>query len=275
MLLRRFFRMVSLDEMLRLSGLDVPVVGRPPVAVTFDDGCDLMRSGAEDVLDELGVRATHFVVVACVGNQHLMWQHKFSAIRAVRGDATFLREFHRLCERVLPGVDLRGIDEQTSLTLVWPMSRKDEYADALWKACEMPPLEEFLEEYRPYVDWAGLERWRRAGHQVGLHTRTHPFCSRLATEEIQAEIVEPIQELRGRLGVDSVPFAYPFGDRLGREQEDETSAVGRPSCMLGIRGLSRRGTPLHRLDRAPAEAGVSASVFGRPLLKALRDRKTD
>jgi peptidoglycan/xylan/chitin deacetylase (PgdA/CDA1 family) len=269
--LRRHFRPVSLDELLHFNSAD-EAVGKPLIAVTFDDGCELTKSGAVDVLDEIGIPATTFVVLACVGNRHLMWQHKFSAILALRGDDVFVQEFNRLAEKVAPGSSIQSPEGQTFQTRLWPMGRKDEYAEALWQTCDMPPVEEFLQEHLPYVDWPDLEDWRRRGHQVGLHTRTHPFCSRLTTAEVEAELVEPARELRDRLRLSSVPFAYPFGDRLPREREGEVAAMGRLSCLLGINGLSPRGTPPCHLRRANAEVGVNDSVFALPLLRAVRGR---
>jgi len=267
----RYFRPVSLDEVLRANDAG-ETEGKPPIAVTFDDGSDLAGSGAADVLGDLGIPATTFVVLACVGNRHLMWQHKCSAIQGMRGDDIFVRQFNRLTEKLAPGSSVRSPKEHVARARLWPMERKDEYADALWKACDMPLVGEFLEEHKPYVNWDDLEDWRRRGHEIGLHTRTHPFCSRLNAREIEAEIVEPARELRERLHLTSVPFAYPFGDRLPREQEEGVAAMGRLSCLLGIRGLSPRGTPPYHLDRARAEAGLHDSVFGRPLLHAGAER---
>src|SRR4030095_2132819 len=124
--------------------------------------------------------------------------------------------------------------------------------------------------HRPYVNWDDLEDWRRRGHEIGLHTRTHPFCSRLNGGEIEVEIVEPARELRERLRLTSVPFAYPFGDRLPQEQEEGVAERWRLSCVRGVRDLRRRGPPPSPLDRARAESGLNDPVFGRPLLSAVR-----
>jgi peptidoglycan/xylan/chitin deacetylase (PgdA/CDA1 family) len=268
--LRHYFKPVSLSEALRFNA-GSEKADEPIVAVTFDDGYDLTRGGVTDVLDELGIPATTFIVSACVDNRHLMWQHKFSAIRFLRGSDTFVEKFNRLAEKIVPGSSIRSADEQTDRTYLWPMARKDEYAAALWEACDMPPCEEFIDEHRPYVDWADLEDWSRRGHEVGLHTSSHPFCSRLTTAEIEEEIIEPARQLRGRLRVNSVPFAYPFGNRLPRAREGEVAELGRLSCLLGINGISVQGTPPYHLERARAEAGLSESVFVRPLVKAVQN----
>jgi len=270
-ILARHFKPVSLDNVLRFNAEEAST-DEALVAVTFDDGCDLTRCGAADVLDEMGIPATTFVVSSCVGNRHLMWQHKFSAIHHLRGEDLFVREFNRLAETITPGSSIGRAAEQTARTCDWPMSRKDEYADALWKACDMPPCDELLEEHRPYASWDELAEWQRRGHQVGLHTRTHPFCSRLSSTEIEAEIIKPARDLCDRLDLSSVPFAYPFGNRLPRTTEQELSASDRLTCLLGIDGLSTRGTPPCDLERARAESGLDDSLFVRPLVRALRGR---
>jgi peptidoglycan/xylan/chitin deacetylase (PgdA/CDA1 family) len=268
-LLSRHFEPVSLDRILRFNQADRKV-GKPLVAVTFDDGCDLTRSGATEILDELKIPATTFVVLACVGNRHVMWQHKLSAIRGLRGDDVFVPEFNRVSARVAPGSKLAASGQHVTGTRQWPMDRKDEYADAVWQACGMPPVDEFLEEHRPYVDWRDLDDWRRRGHSVGLHTRTHPFCSRLTSEQIQNELVDAARELRERLDAPAVSFAYPFGNRLPQDMEHGVARRAGFPCMLGINGLSRQGTPPYRLNRVAGEAGLDASMFFRPLWKAAR-----
>src|SRR5262249_3036592 len=62
-----------------------------------------------------------------------------------------------------------------SASMGWAMERKEELVDTLWKACDMPPLHEFLDEHQPYFTRDGLKRWLAAGHGVGLHTASHPF----------------------------------------------------------------------------------------------------
>lgn len=272
-LLCRYFSPISLCQLLDLNARGEVAQG-PLFAVTFDDGCDLTRSGATDVLDSLGIPATTFVVLDCVGNRHLMWQHKFSAIRAARGDDVFVREFNRVASTVRPGTAISSAAQQVSVSRTWPMRRKDEYADEIWRACDMPSVQEFLAAERPYVDWEDLEDWQRRGHDVGLHTKTHPFCSRLDADQIVDEIKEPAVVLAKRIGRSAVPFAYPFGDRLAEDTAKDVLGDASVSCLLGIDGLSALGTPAHHLGRACGEEDVNVSVFARPLANAVRSSIT-
>ena len=259
--LREHFRFASLAQV--IAGRDD--AKKPLLALTFDDGFDLIASGVADVLELYGATATTFVITSCIDNEALMWRNKLSVIRALVDESVYVARYNELMrERGYPPV-ARGRMLQAA-SLAWPAGEKDELADALWASCDLPPVATVLAEYRPYFTWEGLERWLERGHDVGLHTATHPMCSRLDAAGIHAEIVEPAQLLRRRLGLESVPFSYPFGRRLPEAVERELYEQGVFSCAVGINGFAAVATPPYRLERACAEQGLGLSVFGRALL---------
>lgn len=156
-------------------------------------------------------------------------------------------------------------------SLDWPAKLKDSLADELWVRCSMPPISEYLAEHRPYFTWDELRSWIKAGHGVGLHTRSHPLCSILSSSEIEDEICNPARELRQRLGLSFLPFSYPFGDRLPEEVEREILDEGLVDCIFGIQRVNSKGADMHQIERAGAEeAGVCWPLYGRPLLSGLR-----
>lgn len=262
------FDLVSLAELLAFNQGN-RAGARPPLAVCFDDGCDMIRSGAADVLDALGVPATMFVVTACIDNRHLMWMHKLQAIAVTRGADQLVLAYNRLMAKTGAGPEIGARGELTAAVWCWPMARKEEYVDALYQGCAMPPVEAYLDEHRPYMTWAELRAWQERGHTVGLHTRTHPFCDRLAAADFAAEIVAPAGELRRVLGIDFLPFAYPFGNRLATAPEAQVADEAELGCMLGVAGLSPRGTDPRHLDRVSAEDGLERSLFGKPVFETL------
>jgi peptidoglycan/xylan/chitin deacetylase (PgdA/CDA1 family) len=264
-----FFDFVNIERILADGHAGA---ARPRLHLTFDDGFDLVTSGAVDVLDSLGIAATVFVNTACLSNAHLLWQHSSSAIQSTRGNAVFVKELNALQARTGQAVRIDSADRQIEAMRFWPADRKDEYAALLWEACDMPPVAEFLEEHKPYMDWAALRNWLRRGHAVGFHTHSHPFCSRLSDDQIETEILTPVQQLNEQLRQDSVPFAYPFGDRLPPEKEARVKASGSFSCLLGTGGFSRRGTSPFELERVEAKSSIDAEIFGRPIIRAIRQR---
>lgn len=271
MILRECFEFVSLESMLSFNKR-VTSTQRPLLALTFDDGFDLHDAGASDVLADLRIPATTFVTTGCIGNDKLMWQHKFAAIHHQRGSASFVAQFNEFAQLIGINHQISSFSETSLAISKWPMKRKEEYADELWRRCQMPPINEYLDEVRPYFTWEGLESWIRGGNSVGLHTYSHPFCSKLDAQEIVEEIDHAAEELSRRLGLLShaLPFAYPFGDRLPAAEEKALVDRLNLSCILGVNGLSLRGTPPHQLERAGVDIGVDKPVFGSPLINALR-----
>jgi len=97
------------------------------LAVTFDDGFDLVRSGALEVLNAHGVRATTFVLTAMLDNRGLMWRNKLSAIQTLRPEEAYVSANNRLMASVgCPGI--RDATEFLSAAMRWDMGRKEELA---------------------------------------------------------------------------------------------------------------------------------------------------
>jgi peptidoglycan/xylan/chitin deacetylase (PgdA/CDA1 family) len=239
------------------------------LAVTFDDGFDMVTSGGLDVLTAHGVKATTFVLTAMLGNRGLMWRNKLSAIVTLRPAHACVGAYNRVMDRVgLPRI--RDVSDLLGAAMAWDMARKDELADALWAGCDMPPLHEYLDEHRPYLTDETAARWLAEGHAIGLHTATHPDCSKLDAEGVRAEILDPARELCDRLGRASVTFSYPFGRRCAAAHERLLRDSVPIDCALGIRGLSPPGTDRFRLERASIEADMRFSVYGKALLGAPR-----
>lgn len=268
-ILARRFQFVSLETLLQNKEPDN--ADKPYLVLTFDDGFDLTAGGATDVMDELGIQATVFVNTALVNYQQLMWQHRFSAIRHKCGDDIFVKQFNQLQEKWGNPDRLNQAYAQIYVTHNWSMDKKDEYVDELWQSCHMPPMDEMLNEERPYFDWDGLQQWLERGHGVGLHTHTHPFCSLLDDVLIQSELINPAIEVKERLGLTELSFAYPFGERLRPEHEQAIIDQDIFTCLLGTSDVfSPLKTDPNALVRVEAEAGIDQEVFGKAVIRATK-----
>jgi peptidoglycan/xylan/chitin deacetylase (PgdA/CDA1 family) len=246
----------------------------PLLAVTFDDGFDLVGTGAKAVLDAHGAKATVFVLTDFLDNRGLMWRNKLSAIRALRPPDAYVPEYNRVTTQV-GAPPIRAASELMGAAMGWEMARKDELADALWEACDMPPLAEYLDEHRPYLSREQLATWIADGHAVGLHTATHPDCSRLDAEGVRAEILEPARALSQELGAAPLHFSFPFGRRVRPGLAPLLERDGLLACALGIRGFAPTGTSPMRLERASIEGDMRFSVYGKAFLDFPRASATN
>jgi hypothetical protein len=155
-------------------------------------------------------------------------------------------------------------------TSKWDMQKKDAWAAELWQDCGLPSVSNYLAERKPYFDWDGLRRWVAAGHSVGLHTHTHPYCSNLRPEDIEAEILGPARMLEDKLGVKDLSLSYPFGDRLPATIEATLDRDGVFRSFLGIKGFVRSGTPRVALERTGIEsANIDWAIFAPRVWPAL------
>ncbi|HEU5123473.1 MAG TPA: polysaccharide deacetylase family protein [Verrucomicrobiae bacterium] len=239
-------------------------------ALTFDDGFDLSSPELLQTLADFKVTATTLITTACLDNQHLMWRNKLSVIRETVSAYRYLQEYNRLM-REASYPEISSPDQLMSASFEWRMSRKDELATELWNRCGLAPVENYLAKEQPYFTRKTLKTWLQAGHSVGLHTHTHPRCSRLSREEIETEIVEPARRLKQEFQLEQLPFSYPFGDRLSPDIESEVIAAAGLSCALGIQGFSSSATPPLSLEREGLEkSGADWVTLGKALLRGIR-----
>jgi peptidoglycan/xylan/chitin deacetylase (PgdA/CDA1 family) len=198
--LSRVFTFAPLSEVIADGQDQSNSSKKPKIAITFDDGLDLRQTGVMQVLSRFGVSATTFVITACVNNCELMWRHKLSAIQSLVSGETCVAEYNQMAGR--RGLStIRSTTQLMDATSRWEMKAKDSLASELWEHCPVPPVSEYLSTYKPYFDWEGLRHWLGAGHSVGFHTHSHPYCARLQPADIEAELVRPAMDLKDKLGL--------------------------------------------------------------------------
>ncbi len=259
--LSEYFTFVPLNDVL-CSREGQETAGRSTLAITFDDGLDLIRSGVVEVLEKWKIEATVFLNTAAVGNTRLLWNHQLEIMEGEHG-------LHRLRQDMLAAGIGAASMSLPAMMKACPPGDRDRLCSTVWELLGMDDVNSYLRR-RPYMDWYEIDEWVARGHEVGSHSESHPYCSTLTAAQIQDEVVRPVQALSRRYGRKTVPFAYPFGDRLPRDVEERLMSTGMFSCLLGIGGLSAKGVEAHLLDRANAEYGVNDGVFGRMLYRAAR-----
>jgi peptidoglycan/xylan/chitin deacetylase (PgdA/CDA1 family) len=64
----------------------------------------------------------------------------------------------------------------------------------------------------PLMDEAQVRDWLATGQQIGSHTRTHPWLTRLSRADAREEISGSKKALENRFGLMVENFCYPYGD---------------------------------------------------------------
>jgi len=83
-------------------------------------------------------------------------------------------------------------------------------ADLLGKSNQWDvPLGEAQE---PMMDASQVEEWLAAGHDIGSHTLTHPYLTRLTRQQAAEEIMASRKKLEDLFSRPIGHFCYPFGD---------------------------------------------------------------
>ncbi len=114
--------------------------------------------------------------------------------------------------RSLPIYSVERTDKKLSISFdcAWGVEHTDALLSAMERAgvrCTFFAVEFWVKKYPEFV-----EKIIAAGHEMGTHSRTHPYMSKLSKEEIVSELTtskEAIERLTGRK---VTLFRPPYGD---------------------------------------------------------------
>ena len=86
--------------------------------------------------------------------------------------------------------------------------------------------------------WDHVRALVKAGHEIGIHTVTHPSMAHETADRMTAEVREARKRIRDETGVDATLFAYPYGGA------DNFSAATR--AALAGEGITAACTTIER-----------------------------
>jgi peptidoglycan/xylan/chitin deacetylase (PgdA/CDA1 family) len=96
-----------------------------------------------------------------------------------------------------------------------------------------------------------IRDWLAAGHQIGSHSLTHPFLSRLSAEQARQEIGASKKKLEDMFGIDVRHFCYPYGD-WNPLVRDLTEAAGYKTACTTEFGVHTPAESPYALKRITA-----------------------
>lgn len=240
------------------------------ISFTFDDGFSECYSTIAPILHDEGLTATFFLIENTIDNRDLMWRNKLICIQRHTSDSVLKKSLAQL----IGITSTKAPVNIMSISRKWKNSDKDDIANNLWDASGLPPLNEWLEEHKPYLTTAQIFELLDAGFDIGGHSKSHPLCSQLSYAELEEEVTASTQRLGQKFEREICLFSYPFGDRAPQEYEERILQKNSVSCLLGVCDTARNGSDYRRWERQGLE-GRGDRAVARYLLGPFKNRVID
>ena len=114
--------------------------------------------------------------------------------------------------RSLPiySVEIQEKKISISFDCAWGVEYTDKLLDIMQKngvRCTFFAVQFWVEKYPEFV-----EKIVNAGHEIGTHSRTHPYMSKLTETQIRDELTTSIQAIENLTGKKVTLFRPPYGD---------------------------------------------------------------
>jgi peptidoglycan/xylan/chitin deacetylase (PgdA/CDA1 family) len=103
----------------------------------------------------------------------------------------------------------------------------------------------------PLMDESHVRTWLAAGQEIGAHTCTHPWLTKISRGAAREEIVASKKSLEDRFGVRVDHFCYPYGD-WNEPVRDQVMAAGYLTACTTRAGVNLPGSPPFELKRFTA-----------------------
>jgi peptidoglycan/xylan/chitin deacetylase (PgdA/CDA1 family) len=256
LLARLGFAPVTIRE--GLAWLGAAAEGRR-VALSFDDGYRDNVALALPRLQRYGARATFFLTAGLIEQRLPPWWDRLA---------------HRIEHAAVPAIEWTIEGDTARLPLGAFAERRAALARLLPVMRVAPELQERrLQELGDRLrvtgepgcelaTWDELGALAAAGMEVGAHSLTHPFLSRLSPERQDAEIGGAVEVIERRMGIRPEGMAYPGGDY----DAATLAACARLDLRYAVttrRADARPGDAPFEVPRRGLSEGACLGPFGR------------
>ena len=259
--LQRHFRVLPLRE--AVKELASGNIGRPTVALTFDDGYQNNHDVALPILRDFGLPATVFLVTNLVGSNDTLWFCRLN-------QAVTLTRCRNLSWRGYKfSLSTREARSKTSALLQRFLKRlpHDEMlagvGEILLSLGSDP--QEPVKRDSPYrmLDIQAIQTMAKSGLiDFGAHTISHMILSRAPNRDrLQAEILNSIRETERLAGTPCRTFAYPNGgsEDYGVDDTRLLEQMGIDVAVTTIPGPNTQRTSTLELRRYGVSVDCSRS----------------
>jgi peptidoglycan/xylan/chitin deacetylase (PgdA/CDA1 family) len=224
-------------EVVPLASLLLPA-DHDRAALTFDDGYADVAGTARPILESAGLPATVFVVADAVDGEAELWWDRLERL-----------VFQALARRASLDVAVDGRRLRVDMRSAAGRERAHRALYVRLRRLPLAAIERFLDDLGGDADPGPRDAYRIVRRaelaalaaspvvEVGAHSLTHPYLSRLPPGEQRAEIVGSRSRLEELTGAPVTSFSYPHGDvdgtvaRIVAEAGYVLACSSRPGCV--------------------------------------------
>ena len=117
----------------------------------------------------------------------------------------------------------------------------------------------------PTMSWDQIREMRDGGMDFGSHTVTHANLGRISREDMEEELTTSLDRLKQELGLEAMPFAYPFGKQqdVTEEARQFAMSIGYTCVCSAYGGINRDPIDITDIKR------LGVSGHGLPAFRAM------
>lgn len=269
--LKSKYDIISLNHAIELAKNQQSLKNK--LVITFDDGFEENYSIAAPILDDLQCTATFYLIGNCIDNEHLMWRNKLLVIQNNTDENNLLKAVKKVAAEF--NLNTKGYKSLLSWSFNYlPMKDKDKIIDKLWRLTMNITVEEFLQQYTPYLNISQIKELSVAGFEFGSHSMTHPDFSKLSYNEFEREITDSVIKIEHVLDKKIHSFTYPFGRRANSNFEKKylNSQENSIKTLLGTRNkLINKGVNISSWERDNMEFSFQIALSRFYIISSLRN----
>lgn len=251
-LVREYFTPLRLADVLGyLGGGALPA---NPLLITFDDGYKDNVTTALPILERHGVPATFFVTTDYITERRVFWWDRIAYV-IKKSPAPVLNLTYPDVLR-LPLDDARDRERATH-ALAQIVKRRyaldlDRFLDELSAAAQVPWSTELDRRLADelLMTWDDVRALKRAGMDIGSHTRTHRVLQTLPDDRLDFELRGSREILERELSAPIQTLSFPVGREIGRNPRIRAAleASGYTASFSNASGVQRLGRRLERFN---------------------------
>lgn len=243
----RYHRVVTLTQLVdHLAGGSA----EPVLAITFDDG---YRDNFENALPALrrhGLPATIFLTTGSLDSGEPLWFERLARAIQTTPQAFLDIELHSPRRMWLRSQEER-IRVNKELFAALRQMPGDERHSSLTRILRQLNVPDAGPRTNTMLAWDQVRLMKQHGIEFGGHTVTHPYLSRLSTEQVAWEVSECKRRIEAELQSEVIHFAYPNGRREDFTSYSKTMLreAGYQTAVTTIWGVNDAATDRMELRR--------------------------